>query len=80
MDKDFLKKRREDLGLSLQEMADKWSLITGQSITRGTISNYENWRRAIPTSDLPTLQFLYFMRDEEILDFIRLCHRIKYDK
>ena len=80
MDKDFLKRRREDLGLSLQEMADKWSLITGQSITRGTISNYENWRRAIPTSDLPTLQFLYFMRDEEILDFISLFHRIKYYK
>ena len=80
MDKNFFKERRKAIGLSLQEMADKWSLITGQSITRGTISNYENWRREVSISDLVTLQFIYYMSDDEILAYIRLCHEIKFDK
>ena len=80
MEKNFLKQRRESLDLSLQEMANKFKLLTGQDITRMTIHNYENWKRPIPLADLQTIVFLYYLTDQEILEYVRLAHKIKYDK
>ena len=76
----FLKQRRESLDLSLQEMANKFKLLTGQDITRMTIHNYENWKRPIPLADLQTIAFLYYLTDQEILEYVRLAHKIKYQK
>jgi transcriptional regulator with XRE-family HTH domain len=78
MKKDFLKRRRSSIGLSLFQMAEKYTKVSGEKISPQALGQYENWVRYANISQIMYLQKCYNMTDEEVLEYLDLCRIMKY--
>lgn len=76
MNKDFLKNRRKELGLSLSDMAKRLELKGARA--DNDVYRYETCKIAPKTFDLIKFIEAYELSDQELRDYLKYINEEKY--